>query len=153
MNTKFSYLYEDGSGHRYFAERIFAGTPAPELVERLRRAMEPADGEGTYRFVAGQVGLPPVFPWVADVPGTEPARFRPAEDSLWHQVNLGEGESVDAGLLVSDDDPTDGRSFEQFVRSVERAAEEGWKPEEDPGAAGGGAAPMGSVEEVRDTEA
>ena len=153
MNTKFSYLYQDGSGHRYFAERIFAGPPTPELVERLRQAMERADDEGTYRFIAAQVGLPSVFPWVADIPGTEPVQFRPSEDPLWHEVNLGEGETVQAGLLLSDDEPTDGRSLEQFVRSVEQAKKEGWKPDDEHGAAtDGNPGPMSSVEEVLDPD-
>lgn len=149
MNTRFSYLYEDGSGHRYFAERVFAGTPEPELLDRLRRAMEPGDGPGTYRFIAEQVGLPSMFPWVTDTPGTEPARFRPAQDPPWHEVNLGEGDHVDAGILVSDDEPTDGRSFEQFVRAVEQARAEGWHTDEVLGAEVDGK--LGRMESVRET--
>ena len=153
MNTKFSYLYQDGSGHRYFAERIFAGTPAAELVDRLREAMEHAEEAGTFRFIAEQVGLPSVFPWVSDLPGTEPVQFRPSEDSLWHEVNLGEGETVGPGLLLSDDEPTDGRSLEQFVRSVERAKAEGWNADENREiAADGNAGPMSSVEEIREPD-
>lgn len=151
MNTKFSYLYQDSRGRRFFAERIFAGTPRAELIDRLRRAMEPGEDPGTYRFIAEQVGLPSVFPWVLDQAGTQPAEFRPAEDSAWHQVNLGEGEEVPAGLLVSDDEPTDGRSLEQFVRSVERAREEGWRTDEISAAKiDGNLGPMSTVDETRE---
>lgn len=154
MNTKFSYLYQDGPGHRYFADRIFAGPPDPELVDRLRRALEPTDVPGTYCFVAEQVGLPSVFPWVDESPGTEPVRFRPSEDSLWHHVNLGEGAGAKAGLLVTDEPPTDGRSLAQLVEAVERAKEEGWQPDESRGAsAAGSSGGMGSVDEVRDPDA
>ncbi len=151
MNTKFSYLYQDGSGHRYFAERIFAGTPTSELIERLRRSMQPGEGPGTYRFIAEQVGLPSVFPWVAEVPGTEPIQFRPSEDPPWHEVNLGQEENVGPGLLVSDEEPTDGRSLEQFVRSVERARKEGWNTEDILGTEiDANLGPMESIRETRD---
>ncbi len=149
MNTKFSYLYQDGSGHRYFAERIFAGSPQAELIDRLRRAMEPGEDPGMYRFIAEQVGLPSVFPWVVDVPGTEPVQFRPSQDPPWHEVNLGEGEDVGPGLLVSDEEPTDGRSLEQFVRSVEQARQEGWNTEQILGIEMD--ASLGPMDEVRET--
>lgn len=151
MNTKFSYLYQDGNGHRYFAERVFAGTPTPELVGRLRQAMEPGEDPGMYRFIADQVGLPSVFPWVTDTPGTEPVQFRPSQDPVWHEVNLGHGKDVGPGVLVSDDEPTDGRALELFVRSVERARDEGWKPEEMLGVElEGKLGPMDDVRETRD---
>lgn len=62
MNTKLTYLYTDGGGHRYFAERTFAGTPEDDLLDRLRDALESGGDEGTYRFIAEQVGLPSVSP-------------------------------------------------------------------------------------------
>ena len=148
MNTRFSYVYQDGTGHRYFGERVFAGGPESELITRLRCAMEQTENPGTYRFIAEQAGLPSLFPWVVDTPGTETVSFRPSTDSVWHEVNLGEGENVEAGIMVSDDDPTDGRSFEQFVRSVEQASADGWKPEEALRSVAN-TQPMESVDETR----
>lgn len=151
MNTKLSYLYTDGGGHRYFAERTFAGTPEEELLQRLKRAMQPAEDEGTYLFIAEQVGLPSVFPWTTDTPGTAQARFRPEHDPPWHEVNLGGRDHVDSGILVTDERPSDGRSLEQFVRAVEQASSEGWNTDLGDGDGDGGAVEgMDSVEEVRE---
>lgn len=53
--------------------------------------------------------------------------------------------------MVTDDEPTDGRSFQQFVRAVEEASRDGWNTELGEGDGDGGTVErMDSVEEVRD---
>jgi hypothetical protein len=105
VNTRFEYLYRDGSNYKRWSAIVFRGTCDAALHDRLVLALE--SGES---FIACQVRLPDLF--FADGPPY-------ADDHCWHEL-----------ASVSDTaDPADdphGRTIAEFVSEVERASTAGW---------------------------
>lgn len=106
MNTKFEYLYRDGSNYKSWGEVNFSGRAGDELRKRLGRALD----RGEF-FIADQVRIREAF---------FENRALYADDHCWHELSD-----------ISDtlEDPTDGyrRTFEEFVCEVEAAADTGWR--------------------------
>lgn len=105
MNTKFHYCYRDASNYKQFGEVVFGG--ANTLQEQ--QGLESAFDEGRY-FVAHQIGIPEVF-------------FDYGEDSVqddhsWHEY---------MELEPTDAEPTDPRTFSEFVKQVQEASLQGWE--------------------------
>ena len=133
MNTKFRYLYRDGSNNKNGGEVIFGGTPAS--LDEASDSLESLFDEDQY-FIAGQLGIPEIFLWNPDVeynpddartyPETMgPGNYCIAEgvDHCWHEFDY---------LESTEAPPTDPRTIQKFIEDVRKAAAEGWK-EFDPG--------------------
>jgi hypothetical protein len=105
VNTRFEYLYRDGSNYKQWGGIVFRGTCDAALHNRLVAALE-----RTEFFIAHQARLPEVFfkdgpPW--------------ADDHCWHELSE-ISDSTDAA-----DDPL-GRTIVEFVLEVESASLSGW---------------------------
>jgi hypothetical protein len=105
MNTRFHYLYRDGSNYKQWGAVVFREECDASLAGRLFAALDREEF-----FIAAQVRLPELF--FADRPLY-------ADDHCWHE--LGEVTTVSE----SADDPL-GRTIEEFVAEVERASATGW---------------------------
>ena len=114
-NTKFRYMYRDGANYKTCHEIVFAGQATPEQELRLRATLE-----DDCNFIAAQVGLPELFPWMDSALGLEADE----DDHDWHEF---------VGLLWTDEEPTEiyraqhGRlvgapsTIEELVVTFERA--------------------------------
>ena len=106
MNSKFEYLYRDGSNYKSWGEVTFSGRASDELRLRIVSALD----RGEF-FIADQVRIPDMF-------FENRALF--ADDHCWHELSN-----------VSDtlDQATDvhRRKLEEFVSEVEAAVETGWR--------------------------
>ncbi len=105
MNTRFNYLYRDGSNYKQWGSVTFRGVADSTLRSRLSAALD-TDGF----FVAQQVRLPELF-FAGDAPNVD--------DHCFHEM---------ADLSATNDAPNDafGRTIEQFVAEMERASKAGW---------------------------
>lgn len=108
MNTAFGYLYRDGSNCKKCGEIILPGEITKELEQRFVATLEHEYGLG--QFIAAQVNVPETFLWKGDYEPT-------TEDHEWHEF----GE-----FMLSDREPTDIRSLEEFVAAFEAASTAGW---------------------------
>ena len=105
-NTKFSYLYRDAGNNKSHASVVFAGAFRPGDIERLRQVLDSA----TY-FIAEQVGVPVAYLFEY---GYE---FDDEVDHCYHEFD---------DLELTEEQPTDARTIEEFVTRVEREAASGW---------------------------
>ena len=105
MNTRFDYLYRDGSNYKNWGAVIFRGTASESLQSRLVKALE--SGE---LFIAHQVRVPELF-FTDSID---------VDDHCYHEL---------AGIAACDEAPDDvhGRTLEEFVLEVERARQQGWR--------------------------
>jgi hypothetical protein len=104
MNTRFEYLYRDGSNYKQWSSVTFRGAPDDALVQRLSAAVDSDDF-----LIAHQVRLPDLF--FAGVPD--------ADDHCFHQM-------AEVTAIEQPADDAFGRTIEDFVAEVERAATVGW---------------------------
>ena len=105
MNTRFVYLYRDGSNYKRWGSVTFRGAADASIFQRLATAFD-TDGF----FIAHQVRLPELF-----FPGAVPH----ADDHCFHEMA-----EVSATEEIADD--AFGRTIADFVAEVERAAKAGW---------------------------
>lgn len=105
MNTRFAYLYRDGSNYKQWGSVTFRGAPDASFLQRLSAAFD-TDGF----FIAHQVRLPELF-FAGDAPD--------GDDHCFHEV---------AEIRGTEEVPDDafGRTIAKFVTEVERAAKDGW---------------------------
>lgn len=105
MNTRFEYLYRDGSNYKQWGAVVFRGICDSTLRSRLATALD--SGE---LLIAQQVRLPELF-------FTDRELY--ADDHCWHEL---------ADVTMTSDDPNDlfNRTIEEFVAEVERASRVGW---------------------------
>jgi hypothetical protein len=122
-NTEFSYMYRDASNYKKSGSVVLVGVITPELEQRLKKTLD-----GGRLFIAGQVSVPEVFLWNAEMDydsHNPPADLKKGEyvisddDHCWHEFT---------GVFPSEDDvfDKDGRTIDQFVAAFESAAAEGW---------------------------
>lgn len=104
-NTRFEYLYRDGSNYKQWREIVFRGDCDDRLRNRLVRALDSGD-----LMIAHQVRLPELF-FTGPVYG---------DDHCWHEFHK---------IEPTDDPPDDAlnRTFTEFVQEVEQAASDGWQ--------------------------
>jgi hypothetical protein len=105
MNTRVEYLYRDGSNYKQWGAVVFRGECDESLVRRLFAALDREEF-----FIAHQVRLPELF-FVE--------RELYADDHCSHEVGEVTTSSAAADDLL-------GRTIQEFVAEVERAAAEGW---------------------------
>ena len=105
MNTRFAYLYRDGSNYKQWSSVTFRGAPDTSLLQRLSAAFD-TDG----LFIAHQVRLPELF-FARVVPD--------ADDHCFHEM-------AEVIAIEEAADDTFGRTIGEFVDEVERAAKAGW---------------------------
>jgi hypothetical protein len=105
MNSRFVYLYRDGSNYKRWGTVVFRGEAEPALIARVVAAL--ADGDF---FIAHQVRVAALFfdDAVAD-----------ADDHCFHEF-------VEVTATREPADDALGRSFAEFVAEMERASAEGW---------------------------
>ena len=109
MNTNLQYLYRDAANYKRHGAFTFVGAPTESLLERLRAAL--FDREF---FVAEQVGLPSLAPWML---GEEP--YDSSVDHALHEIVWPPS--------PTDQEPSEPTTtFETFVQGVEQASREGW---------------------------
>lgn len=112
-NTRVTLLYRDACNYKTANAIVFTGEPTPELVERFRIALD----EQQF-LVPGQVALE--HPALSNDTFNN-GRFPDEEDDHgW--VEVGEDD-----VELTPDDPTDPRTFEEFVVACESVAD-GWDP-------------------------
>ncbi len=109
MNTKIALLYRDACNYKAYGSEVFAGDPTPMLVARLRAALE--DGK---RLVPEQVSLT----HLGSTDGLMEARWPDEEDDHGY-------EDVEE-ITATEAEPTDSRTFEEFVRDCEKVKT--WDP-------------------------
>jgi hypothetical protein len=105
MNTRFEYLYRDGSNYKQWGSVTFRGAADSALLRRLSAA---CDSDGF--FIAHQVRLPELF-FAGDVPD--------ADDHCFHEM---------AAVGATEEAANDafGRTVDEFAAEMERAAKAGW---------------------------
>lgn len=109
MNTTFNYIYRDGDNYKASGAYVLCGLPLigmAAFIEALKKTLS----EGEY-FIASQVDVPEVFLWKDEYAPTD-------ADHSWHEFF-----SIEETDAQSDTDLTP----EMFLKSFERASEEGWK--------------------------
>jgi hypothetical protein len=96
VNTRFNYMYRDGSNNKEHGDVIFAGEAAPGDLERLTGQFD----EGLY-FKADKVGVPDLL------------------EACWSVIDeLDHGWHEFCGLEPTDVPPTDPRPFSEFLAGV-----------------------------------
>lgn len=110
MNTQFDYMYRDGGNCKKHGSMVLSGQITPKLEKRFTDTLDHEFMIG--QFIAAQVGVPEVFLWKGDWPAN-------TEDHEWHEAG---------DFTVTNDEPTDARSIEEFVNAFEAAAATGWDP-------------------------
>jgi hypothetical protein len=108
-NTVFHYLYRDAANYKSPGSVVFRGGFDAEMEKRIRGACH--SGE---HFVAEQVGLPLLFGFLDSNSSVDP-RY----DHGWHEFT-----SADVTARLPND--REGRSFEEFICTVEEQAQQGW---------------------------
>jgi hypothetical protein len=105
MSTRFEYLYRDGSNYKRWGAVVFTGIATPATKSRLMKALE-----STEFFIAHQVRIPELF-FTDSID---------VDDHCFHEC---------ASVIECDEaaDDAHGRTFDEFVAEVERAARDGWK--------------------------
>lgn len=109
-NIKFTYLYRDAANYKIWNDIVFANpfrVSVEEIESRLRRNFE-----GEELFVADQIRLPELFPYLSGSVNDN--------DHCYHEF-----ESVE----ITTERPNDvhGRSIRRFVEEVENKARSGWQ--------------------------
>lgn len=108
MNTKVNLCNRDAANFKVWGVVVFAGEPTAELVARARATFDgPVENDS---IICQQVGVDgPTFGGCY------------ADDDAWVEVHE---------IEATDREPTDDRTFEEFVAVLEATAEEGWDPAE-----------------------
>lgn len=113
--TAISYLYVDAANYKEHGVIVVSGEMTPELQARLDATLD--DGE---HFVASQVNVPDLIPWVLG------GNYDDEIDHGWHVM----GESEPATQRQVADAGTAIVTAEELVAAFEAAAAAGWKPPE-----------------------
>lgn len=100
-NTKFPYMYRDASNYKFSGQVIFRGPFTKEQQDRLTSALG-----GDLFFIAHEVDIPEVAPYAT---GEYDANM---DDHCFH---------TGYPFQLTDDEPTDSRTVEEFVAAVEAA--------------------------------
>lgn len=74
MNAVFRYIYRDASNYKSAGHVVLTGEVTPDQWARMVAAI----GEGDLGFIAHQVGVPEVFPWLYEE--------ITADDHVWHET-------------------------------------------------------------------
>lgn len=115
-NTRFNYIYRDGSNCKRHGEIILSGPFDPDDLEKLQASLD----EGSY-FIAKQVNLPEKFHFKLDCctegEGDQYFPYSQGVDHAWHEF---------AGLDSTLDEPTDTRTFARLLEDFQRASMAGW---------------------------
>lgn len=134
MNTAVNFVYRDAENNKYYGGHVFAGEVTLEQAERIQKTLY----DGVF-FIAEQVGIEPVYPWLC---GESSGYYHDIDHPYMtlHIFPFGEErpkteeefrslvESGSSDLrFTAIAEPTDGRTIEEFVQSMERAHAEGWK--------------------------
>jgi len=108
-NVKFNYLYRDGSNFKRWSNIVFSN-PNDLPLEMVEKALENAFSKDGL-FIAHQVRVPEVFLY-SDGDAN-------ADDHCYHEIYE---------VTRSSEIPTEshGRSIDQFISEVQRAAIRGW---------------------------
>jgi hypothetical protein len=119
----FAYSHRDASGVRRSGGVVFMGELTWQMTKRIEKAMAARE-----RFVADQIRVPDLFPWNS-TPTPQGDVFLPCEpeqqpargEACWHDY---------IGVATTSAEPNDisGRTIEEFVTELERAAAAGWRP-------------------------
>ncbi len=106
MNTRFIYLYRDGSNYKSWGEVVFAGAPSDDTLGRVLAALDRSEF-----FIADQIRVPEKF--FENWP-------RYDDDHCWHEFS---------SLEETKQLPTDehSRAIADFVDEIEAAAKSAWK--------------------------
>lgn len=107
MNTAFDYRYRDACNYKFPGTVVFSGV----LPEGNTFPLDDGDGD----FIAVQIGIPNEFPWESGE-----FKYDPDDDGAYHEF---------CGLRQTDEEPTDPRSIEDFLKEVVAAVEAGWNEE------------------------
>lgn len=105
MNTIFNYLYRDASNYKNWGSVTFQGEYTPEQEGRMKNAFDMREF-----FIADQVDVDEVFFTYGEL--------SKEDDHCWHEFD---------SLELTNEEATDERTFEEFVRDVEEASRLGWK--------------------------
>lgn len=104
MNTRFEYLYRDGSNYKRWGAVVFSGIATVTMKSRLMTALE-----SSQLFIAHQVRVPELF-FAGSID---------ADDHCFHEF-------ADVVQCNEPADDAHGRTFEEFVSELERAVRDGW---------------------------
>lgn len=110
-NIRINYRYRDGANYSHCSHLVLAGGNGVDLValsERLHAACM-VDGQ----FVASQVQVPEVFPWLKP-----DAALDETIDHCYHELN-----EVEA----THEAPSDPRTLSGFIAAFEQIGRDGWK--------------------------
>ena len=99
MNTKFSYMYRDGSNYKEGSHAILQGTLTPADITKLKIHLD----EGEY-FIPSQVGLEDLQHRMTSFPSDD--------DHVWHEVT---------GVDSTEESPTDERTAAAFLKDFLKA--------------------------------
>jgi hypothetical protein len=99
MNTKFSYMYRDGSNYKEGSHVIFKGTLTPANIIKLKK-----HGDEEEYFIPSQVGLENLQHRMTGFPSDD--------DHVWHEI---------IGVDSTKDSPTDERTAAVFLRQFLKA--------------------------------
>ncbi|MGZ8869187.1 MAG: hypothetical protein ACXW2P_12665, partial [Thermoanaerobaculia bacterium] len=105
MNTRFQYVYRDGSNYKQWGRVSFRGACDAALLGRLFSALD-----SDSLFVAHQVRLPDLF--------FNDGRLY-ADDHCFHEI-------VDVSATEEPPDDLLERTIGEFVEEMERASRRGW---------------------------
>jgi hypothetical protein len=115
LNTEISYQYRDAGNYKRGGQVVLNGTfPAGAA---MLKALIHNKVEGGEFFIASQVGLPEVFPWLDPKAPPEIKAVTP-DDHCWHELTDIEEVSKAA---------TDTRTPSEFLDAVELASRIGWE--------------------------
>lgn len=109
-NVEFEYLYRDASNYKFWNSIIFANPSATRFEKAEARIIQALDGREF--FIADQVSVPEVFPFIN-------GRLT-EDDHCFHTF---------ASLSSTTEAPNDtlGRSITEFVEEIEEAARHSWR--------------------------
>ena len=128
MNIEFKYMYRDGGNFKTGGSVVFKD--APDDLEAAKTELRKALDEGEW-FIASQVGVPEVFSWDPhadydpDDERTFPADLGPGKYCIWDDCDHCWHEFMD--LVVTDQEPTDERTWSAFLVCMQQAKAAGWQ--------------------------
>jgi len=109
VNTRIEYLYRDAKDFRFYGEVVLPGSPRRGLQRMEADLRKASDADG--RFVARQVGLLDLFPWV-----TGHGSYG-RNDHCYHEI---------ASVSLTYSESTDARSPEELIAAFKAIGPDGW---------------------------